>query len=87
MHAIVVPVPENPLSQPLIVPVFLDLPPVQQHDIASLAKLSKSALDMFGVEDRQLEGVAVDGEHVKKRIKDKIIARSCNPRPKVLGYI
>ena len=74
VHALVIPVPENPLSQPLIVPVFLDLPPVQQHDIASLAKLSKSALEKFGVEDKQVEGIAVDGEYVKKGIKDKIIA-------------
>ena len=74
VHAIIIPVPENQMSQPLLVPVFLDLPPVQHHDIASLAKLSKSTLKQFGVEDKQVEGVAVDGEYVKKGIKEKLIA-------------
>ena len=73
VHAIIVPVPENQMSQPLLVPVFLDLPPVQQHDIASLAKLSKSVMTRFAIEDKQIEGIAVDGEYMKKGIKNKFI--------------
>ena len=74
VQAIIIPVPENQLNKPLLVPVFLDLPPVQHHDIASLAKLAKSVLQKFGVEDKQVEGVAVDGDYVKKGIKEKMIA-------------
>ena len=45
VQAIIIPVPKNQLSQPFLIPVFLDLPPVQHHDKASLAKLSKSVLE------------------------------------------
>ena len=70
IHAIVIPVPENSLSQPLIVPVCLDVPPVTDHDIEGLAK---AELNKLGVEDSQLEGIAVDGEYVKKGIKKKLL--------------
>ena len=66
IHAIIIPVPENPLSQSLLVPVCLEVPPVQEHSVAALAKLSKSVLNNAGVEDEQLEGIAVDGEYVRK---------------------
>ena len=73
IHAIVIPVPENSLSQPLIVPVCLDAPPVTDHSIEGLALLAKAELDKIGVEDSQLEGIAVDGEYVKKGIKKKLL--------------
>ena len=40
IHALVVPVPENPLSQPLLVPLCLEVPAVTEHDVAGLARLS-----------------------------------------------
>ena len=42
VHAIVVPVPENPLSQPLLVPLMLDSPIVQEFDADGLAKMAKN---------------------------------------------
>ena len=73
IHAIIIPVPENPLSQPLLVPVCLEVPPVTEHSVPALAKLAMSVLKKFGVEDSQLEGIAVDGEYVKKGIKAKLL--------------
>ena len=73
IHAIVIPVPENNLSQPLIVPVCLDVPPVTDHSIAGLAELVKAELNKIGADDSQVEGIAVDGEYVKKGIKKKLL--------------
>ena len=73
IHAIIIPVPENPLSQPLLVPICLEVPTVTDHSVSGLAKLSKSVLNNVGAEDTQLEGIAVDGEYVKKGIKDKLL--------------
>ena len=73
IHALIIPVPENPLSQPLLVPVCLEVPPVTEHSIPALAKMAKSVINSFGVEDKQLEGIAVDGEYVRKGIKDKLL--------------
>ena len=57
VHVIIMPVPENPLSQPLLVPVCLDVPPVVDHSIAALAKLSITVVNNFGAKDEQIEGV------------------------------
>ena len=73
IHALVIPVPENPLSQPLLVPVCLEVPPVTEHSVPALAKLAKSVLNGSGVDDKQLEGIAVDGEYVRKGIKEKLL--------------
>ena len=73
IHALIVPVPENPLSESFLVPVCLEVPPVTEHSIPALAKVAKSVLNSFGVEDRQLEGIAVDGEYVRKGIKEKLL--------------
>ena len=73
IHAIMIPVPENNLAQPLIVPVCLDVPTVKDHSIAGLAQLAISVLHNAGAEDKQLEGIAVDGEYVKKGIKQKLL--------------
>ena len=48
IHALVVPVPENPLSQPLLVPLCLEVPAVTEHDAAGLARLSKYILNKSG---------------------------------------
>ena len=73
IHAIIIPVPENQMSHPLLVPVCLDVPPVTDHSIPALAKLSKTVVNKFGANDKQIEGVAVDGEYVRKGLKDKLI--------------
>ena len=73
IHAIVIPVPENSLSQSLIVPVCLDAPTVTDHSTEGLAEFAKTELTKIGVEDSQLEGIAVDGEYVKKGTKKKLL--------------
>ena len=73
IHAMVIPVPENSLSQPLIVPVCLDVPTVTDHSVEGLAALATAELTKIGAEDSQLEGIAVDGEYVKKGIKKKLL--------------
>jgi len=56
IHAIVAPVPENHLSQPLLVPLMLDVPIVKEYDAAGLAKMAKNIFNEAGVDDSQLEG-------------------------------
>ena len=73
IHALIVPVPENSLSQPLLVPLCLEVPPVTELHAAGLASLSKSVLNNAGAEDFQLEGIGVDGEYVKKGFKEKLL--------------
>ena len=46
---------------------------VTDHSISGLAKLSKSVQNNVGVEDKQLESIAVDDEYVKKSIKEKLL--------------
>ena len=73
IHALIVPVPENSLSQPLLVPLCLEVPAVTELDAVGLARLSKDVLNNAGAEDTQLEGIGVDGEYVKKGFKAKLI--------------
>ena len=75
VHAIIVPVPENPLSQPLLVPLMLDVPIVKGdgYDADGLSKMAKKILNDAGAEDQQLEGIGWDGEYVKKGVKAKFM--------------
>ena len=73
IHAIILPVPENSLSQPLLVPLMLDVPTVTEYDVSGLAKMAKKILNDAGAEDNQLEGLGWDGEYVKKGVKSKFI--------------
>ena len=73
IHAIIISVPENQMSHPLLVPVCPDVPPVTDHSITALAKLSKTVVNKFGANDKQIKGVAVDREYVRKGLKDKLI--------------
>jgi hypothetical protein len=43
IHAIMIPVPENNLAQPLIVPVCLDVPTVKDHSIATQCRSRRQA--------------------------------------------
>ena len=73
IHALIVPVPENPLSQPLLVPLCLEVPAVTELDAAGLARLSNDVLNKTGTEDIQPKGIGVDGKHAKKWFKAKLI--------------
>ena len=73
IHALLVPCPENNLDQSFIVPLCLDLPAVKQHDAKSLALTAKQVYNDFGCEDNQLEGIAVDGEYIKKNVKSHLL--------------
>ena len=71
IHAIILPVPENSLSQPLLVPLMLDVPTVTEYDVSGLAKMAKKILNDAGAEDNQLEGLGWDGEYAKTGVKSK----------------
>ena len=73
IHAIVIPVPENSLDQPLIVPVCLDAPTVTDHSIAGLARLAKSVLDGAGAEDKQLEGMVEMASMLRKELSQDFL--------------
>ena len=73
VHAIIIPVPENPLSQPLLVPLMLDVPVVKEYDAEGLSKMAKKILNDAGAEDQQLEGIGWDEEYVKKGVKAKFM--------------
>ena len=73
--ALILPVPENPLTQSLLTPVMLELPAVIDHTAEGL---SSQMLDLFhdaGVEDSQLEGVGVDGQYIKMGVITKLISK------------
>ena len=73
IHGVIVPVPENPLSQDFLVPIMLDIPPVKDHSAVGLAVSAKEVFNSFGFADDKLEGIGVDGEYVKKGVKTKLL--------------
>ena len=75
IHVVSIPVPENPLTKDLIVPLMLEVPPVQNHSAEGLA-MSMTAKQVFnsaGLSDDQLEGLGWDGEYIKKGVKKQLI--------------
>ena len=54
-------------------PLCLEVPAVTEHDAGGLARLSKSVLNKAGAENSQLEGIGVDGEYVKKGVKEHLL--------------
>ena len=73
IHAVVVPVPENPLSQNLLKAVMLEVPPVPNLSAEGLATTAKKVFNEAGLQDEQLEGIGWDGEYVKKGVKGKLL--------------
>ena len=73
IHAVIIPVPENPLTKDLIVPLMLEVPPVQNHSAEGLAMTAKKVFNSAGLSDDQLEGLGWDGEYIKKGVKKQLI--------------
>ena len=73
--ALILPVPENPLSQPLLNPIMLDLPPVVDHTADGLSDQLLGLMHDAGVEDSQLEGIGVDGQYIKLGAIKKLIGK------------
>ena len=73
IHAVVIPVPENPLSQDLIKPMMLDVPTVPNLTAAGLAQSAKEVFNDAGLKDDQLEGIGWDGEYIEKGVKKKLM--------------
>ena len=73
IHGVIVPVPENPLTQDFLVPLMLDIPTVKDHSAAGLAVSAKEIFNSFGFSDDMLEGIGVDGEYIKKGVKTKLL--------------
>ena len=72
LHAVVIPVPENPLSQDFLKPMMLDVPSVPNLTAAGLAESAKEVFNDAGLRDEQLEGIGWDGEYVKKGVKKNL---------------
>ena len=69
----VIPVPENSLSQNFHFTVMLALPTVQDHSAEGLALNVKEVFNNYGLANEMLEGIGVDGEHIKKGVKTKLL--------------
>ena len=61
------------MSQKLLVPLMLEVPPVKQHDAECLANSAKEVFSSAGFSDDQLEGVGWDGGYVHKGVKKRLI--------------
>ena len=75
ISALVVPVPENPLSQCFLNPLMLELPPVTDHTAEGLSDQMLELFHNAGADDGQLEGIGVDGQYVKMGAIKKLIAK------------
>ena len=73
IHALIIPIPENPLTKDLLVPLMLEVPPVHNHSAQGLAESAKEIFNDAGLSDNQLEGSGWDGEYIKKGVKNKLI--------------
>ena len=73
MHAVVIPVPENPLSQDFLKPMMLEVPPMPNLSASGLASTAKEVFNDAGFLDDQLEGMGWDGEYIKKGVKKKLL--------------
>ena len=73
IHAIIIPIPENPLTNDLLVPLMLEVPPVHNHSAEGLAESAKEVFSNAGLSDNQLEGLGWDGEYIKKGVKNKLV--------------
>ena len=68
-HALVIPVPENPLSLYFQKPMMLEVPPMPNLSAMGLASTAKKVFNGAGFLDDQLEGMGWDGEYIKKGVK------------------
>ena len=73
IHGVIIPVPENSLTQGFLVPLMLDVPPVHDHSAVGLATSAKVVFNSAGFTDDQLQGIGVDGEYIKKGVKGKLL--------------
>ena len=73
IHGIILPVPENPLTQDFLLPLMLDIPTVKDHSAEGLARSAKEIFNSYGLTDDMLEGIGVDGEYIKKGVKTKLL--------------
>ena len=73
--ALILPIPENPLCQPFLNPVMLELPPVADHTAEGLSDQLLGLMRDAGVVDSQLEGVGVDGQYIKLGAIKKLVSK------------
>ena len=62
MHAVVIPVPKNPLSQDFLKPMMLKVPPMPNLSAMGLASTAKKVFNGAGFLDNQQESMGWDGE-------------------------
>ena len=73
--ALILPVPENPLTEKFLNPIMLDLPPVTDHTADGLSDQMLGLMRGAGCEDSQLEGIGVDGQYIKMGAIKKLISK------------
>ena len=75
---LIVPTPENPMTESFLVPVFLETPPVQDHTAVGLATQVKKVVNEAGVEDNRIQGGGVDGQYILMGVWNKLLQGSQN---------
>ena len=73
--ALILPQPENPLSEPFLIPIMLEVPPVIDHTADGLSSQLLYLIHDAGVEDSQLEGMGVDGQYIKLGATRKLVSK------------
>ena len=87
---LVLPVPENPLSEPFLCPIHLNVPHVTDHTADGLAEQMLGVLHEAGVEDSQISGFGVDGQYIKMGVLNKLLNKLNLPESdisKLSGWI
>ena len=70
---LIVPTPENPMTESFLVPVLLATPPVKDHTALGLAEQVKGVVTGAGVVDGQEQGGGVDGQYILMGVWDKLL--------------
>ena len=63
----------NNIFQGILKPMMVEVPPVPVLSAAGLATIAMELFCDSGISDDQLEGVGLEGEYVKKGVKDKLV--------------
>ena len=62
--SLIVPTPENPMTESFLVHVLLATPPVKDHTALGLAEQVKGVVTGAGVVDGQVQGGGMDGQYI-----------------------
>ena len=69
-------VPENSLTQSLLVPLMISSPKVKDHSASGLAAQIRLEYQKLGVEDSQVEGGGFEGQYINLGVWEKLLQSS-----------